>query len=494
MDEKKVDSPYNNEYLISGLEEIYNELKAAKPNSRFVTKDLSNLSKSKKQYELEEFLVESLTNFELIKELNEVSAENVILPTKKKSLLSKLLDRILNWLRDFLGKDFNVNKDSLLAKEFEIFESVINETPDNTTNREEPMDSSTGDVIEPTEPDTIIPDNNAINNVDIDSIDLSGMFSTVAVSNQDNISSEMQVIKERSIADGTFMKAPNGNPTNLTERQWLQVRTKNFINWFGDWINDPANASKVVDENGEPLVVYHGSKSIFHTFKNKYETHKEEKYLETSEIKKEVLDTFTDKEKNILIPLINKFENNPFIALSEFTKSEEELFNKYSKQLNILENSRKKVIQHYNIGDFFTTDKTYAETYGTNIYSVFLNIRNPKYSDKLHRIYTSDSRINSLQEEGYDGDIGNDVKGRDIESKGKEYLVFNSNQIKSAIDNIGAFSSTNNNIRFSSLSVSNSTPSATAPSIRSFMANLDASTYDDIQEKLNNGVISITCK
>ena len=494
MDEKKVDSPYNNEYLISGLEEIYNELKAAKPNSRFVTKDLSNLSKSKKQYELEEFLVESLTNFELIKELNEVSAENVILPTKKKSLLSKLLNRILNWLSDFLGKDFNVNKDSLLAKEFEIFESVINETPDNTTNREEPMDSSTGDVIEPTEPDTIIPDNNAINNVDIDSIDLSGMFSTVAVSNQDNISSEMQVIKEHSIADGTFMKAPNGNPTNLTERQWLQVRTKNFINWFGDWINDPANASKVVDENGEPLVVYHGSKSIFHTFKNKYETHKEEKYLETSEIKKEVLYTFTDKEKNILIPLINKFEDNPFIALSEFTKSEEELFNKYSKQLNILENSRKKVIQHYNIGDFFTTDKTYAETYGTNIYSVFLNIRNPKYSDKLHRIYTSDSRINSLQEEGYDGDIGNDVKGRDIESKGKEYLVFNSNQIKSAIDNIGAFSSTNNDIRFSSLSVSNSTPSATAPSIRSFMANLDASTYDDIQEKLNNGVISITCK
>ena len=31
-----------------------------------------------------------------------------------------------------------------------------------------------------------------------------------------------------------------------------------------------------------------------HTFRNKYETYKEEKYLETSEIKKEVLDTFTD--------------------------------------------------------------------------------------------------------------------------------------------------------------------------------------------------------
>lgn len=34
------------------------------------------------------------------------------------------------------------------------------------------------------------------------------------------------------------MKAPNGKPTNLTEKQWLQVRTKAFKDWFGDWEND----------------------------------------------------------------------------------------------------------------------------------------------------------------------------------------------------------------------------------------------------------------
>lgn len=51
--------------------------------------------------------------------------------------------------------------------------------------------------------------------------------------------------------------APNGKSSNLTERQYAQVRTKAFIDWFGDWINDPENASKVVDENGEPMVVYH---------------------------------------------------------------------------------------------------------------------------------------------------------------------------------------------------------------------------------------------
>lgn len=70
---------------------------------------------------------------------------------------------------------------------------------------------------------------------------------------------ELLSLKKKTIADGTFMKAPNGKPTNLTERQWLQVRTKAFKKWFGDWENNHGKASKVVDENGEPLVVYHGT-------------------------------------------------------------------------------------------------------------------------------------------------------------------------------------------------------------------------------------------
>lgn len=72
---------------------------------------------------------------------------------------------------------------------------------------------------------------------------------------------ELEAIKQKAIAEGTFMKAPNGNLTKLSERQWLQVRTKAFKDWFGDWENNTESASKVVDENGEPLVVYHGSDS-----------------------------------------------------------------------------------------------------------------------------------------------------------------------------------------------------------------------------------------
>lgn len=60
--------------------------------------------------------------------------------------------------------------------------------------------------------------------------------------------------------------APNGKPSNLTDEQYKLVRTPAFKNWFGDWENDAENSSKVVDENGEPLVVYHGSSKKFNVF------------------------------------------------------------------------------------------------------------------------------------------------------------------------------------------------------------------------------------
>jgi hypothetical protein len=65
--------------------------------------------------------------------------------------------------------------------------------------------------------------------------------------------------------------APNGKPSNLNSEQYKLVRSKSFINWFGDWINDPSNASKIVDENGEPQICYHGTNSDFDNFSEEAE-------------------------------------------------------------------------------------------------------------------------------------------------------------------------------------------------------------------------------
>ena len=74
-----------------------------------------------------------------------------------------------------------------------------------------------------------------------------------------------------------MLLAPNGKESNLTPEQYKLVRTPAFKKWFGDWeklanskIKDGGidestlevlgrDVSKVIDENGEPLVVYHGT-------------------------------------------------------------------------------------------------------------------------------------------------------------------------------------------------------------------------------------------
>ena len=83
---------------------------------------------------------------------------------------------------------------------------------------------------------------------------------------------QLDLFEDMGMASGGYMAkggliAPNGKPSNLTPEQYKLVRTPEFKAWFGDWENDPNNASKVVDENGEPLIVWHGTDKKFNVFK-----------------------------------------------------------------------------------------------------------------------------------------------------------------------------------------------------------------------------------
>ncbi len=109
---------------------------------------------------------------------------------------------------------------------------------------------------------------------------------------------EIEAIKEKALrenrikydSEGKFEYAfaANGNKSGLNERQWLETRTSNFKNFFGDWerydelkqrkdgvLSEAeakefkkleAETSKIVDNNGEPLIVYHGTQNEFDTF------------------------------------------------------------------------------------------------------------------------------------------------------------------------------------------------------------------------------------
>ena len=208
------------------------------------------------------------------------------------------------------------------------------------------------------------------------------------------LSPELQAIKDQAKADGIFMKAPNGRPSNLTEKQWLQVRTPEFKEWFGDWENDPTNASKVVDENGEPMVVYHGSRNSLTYFSK----------------------NFAGK-------------NNPDIDVSRlgffFTDDIEEA-------------------KYY-------TEKTTNDGYerdgdAPQVYSTFLNLRDPyEVSTGEDATYYIDNntRVLYAEDNGYDGVI---VQGE----SNVVYLAFEPNNIKSATENTGSFDGMNDDIRYSS--------------------------------------------
>ena len=50
-----------------------------------------------------------------------------------------------------------------------------------------------------------------------------------------------------------------------------QTETENFKKWFGDWQNDPAKASKVVNADGTPKVLYHQTSADFTFFEPRHE-------------------------------------------------------------------------------------------------------------------------------------------------------------------------------------------------------------------------------
>ena len=210
--------------------------------------------------------------------------------------------------------------------------------------------------------------------------------------NREVYNEELQALKSKSIANGTFMKAPNGKSTNLTERQWLQVRTKAFKEWFGDWENNPKDASKAVDENGEPLVVYH----------------------------------YTDNEN-----------------LTEFSTEFDNFFSKTGGTKNAI---------------FFTTDNVVPGSEDNFLtsrkakLSLFLNIKNLEVfhgtKEDLHKQGTSYREIVNKSSKRKGSENGIVLTGFDDNKKENQtiYVVHNPNQIKSATDNIGTFSKTNNNI------------------------------------------------
>lgn len=67
-----------------------------------------------------------------------------------------------------------------------------------------------------------------------------------------------------------FKNRDNTTPTKSGDVRYSarQTKTAQFKEWFGDWQNDPESASKVVNANGTPKIVYHGTDGQFTIFEH----------------------------------------------------------------------------------------------------------------------------------------------------------------------------------------------------------------------------------
>ena len=177
--------------------------------------------------------------------------------------------------------------------------------------------------------------------------------------------------------------------------EYIQItENPSFKKWFRN--------SKVVDKNGHPLVLYHGTNADFSEF------------------------------------VYSKFGNNtgaPLSALGFYFTAEHELASKFTKGKNWMKNSGK-----------------YKNT--ANLIAAYLSLQNPKYmtaDEWLQMSGRSILRIKELREDlinqGYDGIIiapqEYDFTG---ELKTPQYVAFFSNLVKSAIGNNGDFDLNNFNI------------------------------------------------
>lgn len=342
---------------------------------------------------------------------------------------------------------------------------------------------------------------------------------------QEEYSKEMQDIlaKAPRNSEDKLLVKPGGPVSNLTERQYAQVRTKEFKNWFGNWEtanNLLANLDKVdkslvdVEQHYKPwrkdktkgnntLRIYlkNHSKGYFELVKDiefgMYSVHfktareggkynsdatistKEDRKILFKELVKLIpegaqISTWGEISEDGIKGLNNVGRDFTKVGEREITKKSDSskvnipIYQKGEGVSKVVDENGEPLVVYHATNKIFNTykerDGIHFGSYNTalgvanekfdptfdtieeaqasiakgkfRINQVFLNIRNPKQSKDLGTGWKQ------LITEGFDGGLYRAVEGD------TSFVVFDSNQIKSATDNIGTFSRTNDDIRY----------------------------------------------
>lgn len=240
---------------------------------------------------------------------------------------------------------------------------------------------------------------------------------------------DVRFSRNEELTEERYNQAKSKGETELTFKQWQQVRSPEFKAWFGDWENDPKNASKVVNpKTGEPLVVYHGTLNSFNVFSNDRGIH--------------------------------------------FVSDDPKFVDKFVTQ------NGGDLADGANVMPLFISSKNpfdYANKKHVGKLSVMAGLSSSAVSEikkgKWQRIEDR-TIIESIKDLGFDGFYVN-------EDGVKNLAIFNSNQIKSASSNTGIFSSENDDIRFSRVNTAQSALDLAMTGV----AHSEPTVWDDLKAK-----------
>lgn len=241
------------------------------------------------------------------------------------------------------------------------------------------------------------------------------------------------------------------------------TQSKQFIRWFGDWQNSPAKASKVVDNTGEPLVLYHQTEKEFTTFDTKQKGLGEFDSEMPTGIFMKPTNNDIGVGGNIQIPLYASIKNPLTVNnRSELVKFYDKNVQGYTKAKSAIDSVNEEYKAKFN-EEMKRENEEYQKLWNAK--------KNGEISEEEYQKSISRDALDEIMEEwenkvneasrnakalvddyfknsNYDGVIVNNDVGSFGRST-KTFIAFENTQVKSATDNIGTFDGNNPDIRYS---------------------------------------------
>ena len=272
-----------------------------------------------------------------------------------------------------------------------------------------------------------------------------------------------------SISEKAQNDAKKFSLKDTTNESDSQTKSEAFKEWFGDWENEPESASKVVNEDGTPRIIYHQTAAEFNVFSNENPLAGRNDSETPNGFFAKDNDTDIGVGGNKQMALYGDMKKplhfkdraeakawysehiDGYRGLTEkLNKLDEEYQSKYDAQETANDEYYEQNYEAYVADDAEVTQKI---------------LENEDKLDDILEQWKEDTEAirGELREllngyfiendSGYDGIIL-DFDGRRKGENVKSYIFFKNTQLKSATDNVGLFDKKNPDIRYSLKSTS----------------------------------------